>query len=104
MYLSYLLLRNFTEGGERTARFAAVYGVLGTLLIPLNYFVIDLFQGRAMHPENLSSGSLGEGMGMPFLLANVALFLVFAYCVLLRWEIEIRRARVDFADDEALPS
>jgi heme exporter protein C len=92
VYLSYLLLRSFTEGSERTARFAAVYGVLGTLLIPLNYFVIDMFQGRAMHPENLSRGSLGEGMGMPFLMGNLALFATFVYCVLLRWEVEIRRA------------
>jgi heme exporter protein C len=100
VYLSYLLLRNFTEGGERTARFAAVYGVLGTLLIPLNYFVIDLFQGRAMHPENLSSGSLGKGMGMPFLVANLAFFSTFVYCVLLRWEVEIRRAKVLAHEDE----
>jgi heme exporter protein C len=92
VYLSYLLLRSFTEGSERTARFAAVYGVLGTLLIPLNYFVIDLFQGRAMHPENLSRGSLGEGMGLPFLMGNLAFFAAFTYCVLLRWEVEIRRA------------
>jgi hypothetical protein len=67
--------------------------VLGTLLIPLNYFVIDLFQGRAMHPENLSSGSLGEGMGLPFLAGNLALFATFAYALLLRWEVEVRRAR-----------
>lgn len=93
VYLSYLLLRSFTEGAERTARFAAVYGVLGALLIPLNYFVIDLFQGRAMHPENLSRGSLGAGMGRPFLMANLAWFSAFVYCVLLRLEVEIRRAR-----------
>jgi heme exporter protein C len=92
VYLSYLLLRSFTEGSERTARFAAVYGVLGTLLIPLNYFVIDMFQGRAMHPENLSRGSLGAGMGMPFALGWIALSATFIYCVLLRWEVEIRRA------------
>ncbi len=101
VYLSYLLLRNFTEGGERTARFAAVYGVLGTLLIPLNYFVIDLFQGRAMHPENLGRGSLGDGMGMPFLMGNLALFTIFAYCVFLRWEIEIRRTHGHAREDEA---
>jgi heme exporter protein C len=94
VYASYLLLRGFTEGGARTARFAAIYGLLGTLLIPLNYFVIELFQGRAMHPENLSRGSLGAGMGWPFLLGNLTLFAAFAYCVLLRWEVEIRRARL----------
>jgi heme exporter protein C len=92
VYLSYLLLRSFTEGGARTARFASVYGIAGVFLIPLNYFVIDLFQGRAMHPENLSKGSLGAGMGLPFLVANVTLFAVFVYLMLLRWEIEAIRA------------
>jgi heme exporter protein C len=92
VYASYLLLRGFTEGGARTARFAAVYGLLGTLLIPLNYFVIELFQGRAMHPENLERGSLGDGMGWPFLCGNLTLFAAFAYCVLMRWELEMRRA------------
>ncbi|MEM7408906.1 MAG: cytochrome c biogenesis protein CcsA [Myxococcota bacterium] len=94
VYVSYLLLRSFTEGGERTARFAAIYGVAGTALIPLNYFVIDLAQGRSVHPENLESGSLGAGMGMPFLVANLAAFAVFVYLLLLRWEVEARRAGV----------
>jgi heme exporter protein C len=93
VYLSYLLLRSFTEGGARTARFASVYGIVGTLLIPLNYFVIDLFQGRALHPENLERGSLGAGMGLPFLVANLALFAIFVYFVLLRFEVEARRGR-----------
>ncbi len=92
VYLAYLLLRSFTEGSERTARFAAVYGVAGTLLIPLNYFVIELSGGRAQHPENLGRGSLGDGMGWPFLVANLAAFAAFAYLVALRWEVEIRRA------------
>ena len=33
VYLSYLLLRSFTEGSERTARFAAVYGIAGLAIV-----------------------------------------------------------------------
>jgi len=58
VYLAYLLLRSFSAGGERTARFAAVYGLVGVVLIPLNYYVIELFGGRSIHPENLERGSL----------------------------------------------
>ena len=61
----------------------------------------DLFQGRAMHPENLARGSLGEGMGRPFLMANLALFAAFVYCVLLRLEVEICRARAGAREREA---
>jgi heme exporter protein C len=93
VYLAYLLLRNFSEGGSRTARFAAVYGLVGAALIPLNYFVIEIFGGRGMHPENLERGSLGDGMGIPFLLGNLTLFVAFCWLVLVRWEVENLRAR-----------
>jgi heme exporter protein C len=92
VYLAYLLLRGFSEGGARTARFAAVYGLVGVALIPLNYFVIEIFGGRGMHPENLERGSLGEGMGLPFLVGNLTLFVAFCWLVLVRWEVENLRA------------
>jgi heme exporter protein C len=94
VYLAYLLLRSFTEGSERTARFAALYGVAGTALIPLNYFVIQLAEGRSVHPANLERGSLGAGMGLPFLVANLAAFTAFVWLVALRWEVEARRAQL----------
>ncbi len=91
IYLAYILLRSFSDAGARTARFAAVYGIMGVVLIPLNYYVIEIFDNRSMHPDNLQRGSLGDGMGMPFLFANLALFFVFAYLLLLRWEVESLR-------------
>jgi len=95
VYLAYLLLRSFSGNNPRTARFAAIYGILGLVLIPINYFVIEIFGGRSMHPENLERGSLGEGMGLPFLMGNLALALAFFYLLLLRWEVEAGRNRTD---------
>jgi len=92
IYLAYLLLRAFTEGSERTARFAAVYGLLGAVAIPLNYFAIRLFGGAAMHPENLERGSLGEGMGLPFALGMLAAAAAYVHLLLLRFDLEGRRA------------
>ena len=92
IYLAYLLLRSFTEGDERTARFASIYGILGVVLIPLNYWIIDLAGGRAQHPENIQSGSLGEGMGLPFLVGNLTLFFAFAYLLVLRLRVGLLRA------------
>jgi heme exporter protein C len=91
IYLAYLLLRAFTEGSERTARFAAVYGLLGAAAIPLNYFAIQLFGGAAMHPENLRRGSLGEGMGLPFALGMLAAAAAFVHLLALRIDLESRR-------------
>jgi heme exporter protein C len=93
VYLAYLVLRSFAGPGARTARFAAVYGIVGVLLIPLNYYVIEIFDDRSLHPDNLESGSLGEGMGLPFLMGNLTLFVAFVYFFLLRFEVEGLRMR-----------
>ena len=100
VYLSYLLLRSFTEGSDRTARFAAVYGILGTAAIPLNYFAIDLFGGAAMHPENLERGSLGAGMVWPFVFAVAAGIAAFVHLLLLRVDLAARRTAAELAARE----
>jgi heme exporter protein C len=92
IYLAYAVLRSFSEGGARTARFAAVYGIIGVLLIPLNYYVIEIFENRSIHPDNLERSSLGDGMGFPFLMGNLTLFVAFCWLFLLRFEVETLRA------------
>ncbi len=101
VYLAYLLLRSFTEGDERAARFASIYGLVGVALIPLNYWIIDLVGGRAQHPRNLSGGSLGEGMGLPFLVGNLTLFVAFVYLLVLRWRAGVLRGAREAIDLEA---
>jgi len=92
IYLAYLLLRSFTEGSERTARFAAVYGLVGLLAIPLNYYAIELAGGASMHPENLERGSLGAGMRLPFLMSVLTGLAAFAHLLSLRYDVETRRS------------
>ena len=99
VYLSYLLLRRFTEGSERTARFAAVYGIAGVAVIPLNYLAIDLAGGRSIHPENLGGGSLGAGMVLPFAAGIVTAIVAFSHLLLGR--IDIARLRAQLAQREA---
>jgi heme exporter protein C len=94
VYLAYLLLRSFTEGSERAARFAAVYGIAGLAVIPLNYFALELAGGRSIHPENLQRGSLGAGMGWPFALGAIVCLVAFAHLLARRVEIESLRGAV----------
>jgi heme exporter protein C len=95
IYLAYLLLRSFTEGSARTARFAAVYGIVGLLAIPLNYYAIEIFGGAAMHPDNLERGSLGAGMGSPFLLGVLTGLAAYLHLLLLRSDLESLRSSVE---------
>jgi heme exporter protein C len=101
IYLAYLLLRSFTEGSERTARFAAVYGIVGILAIPLNYYAIELFGGAAMHPDNLERDSLGAGMRLPFALGVVTGLVALAHLVVLRVDLERRRLLVGPLEGDA---
>ena len=100
VYLAYLLLRSFTEGDERTARLASIYGIVGVVLIPLNYWIIDLVGGRTQHPQNIQGGSLGVGMGLPFLVGNLTLFFAFAYLLVLRWRLGVLEAESETLDYE----
>jgi heme exporter protein C len=99
VYLSYLLLRSFTEGSDRKARFAAIYGIAGSLVIPLNYFAIDLAGGRSIHPENLEGASLGAGMVLPFAAGIVTAIVAFSHLLLGR--IDIARLRAQLAERDA---
>ncbi|MEE2679121.1 MAG: cytochrome c biogenesis protein CcsA [Myxococcota bacterium] len=94
IYLAYLMLRSFTEGSERTARFAAVYGILALAAIPLNYYAIDLFGGAAMHPENLERDSLGAGMRLPFAASVLTGLIALWHLVTVRQDIARRHAEV----------
>jgi len=104
VYVSYLLLRSFTEGSERAARFSAVFAILGLLVIPLNYFAIDLAGGRTVHPENLGRGSLGAGMGAPFALGMLTAVAAFAHLLVRRLEVGALRGELDRLDAEAARS
>jgi heme exporter protein C len=100
VYLAYLLLRSFTEGNTRTARFAAVYGIAGLGAVPLNYFAIELFGGAAMHPDNLERGSLGEGMGWPFVAGILACAAAFVHLVIARIDLENHRIEAEEMEQE----
>lgn len=100
VYLAYLLLRSFSEGSDRAARFAAVYGIAGLAVIPLNYFAVKLAGGRSMHPENLEPGSLGDGMGWPFLLGVLVALTAFVHLLARRVEVEGLRQRAAAHDLE----
>jgi heme exporter protein C len=99
VYVAYILLRSFTEGSERAARFSAVYAIIGLVLIPLNYFAIDMAAGRSIHPENLGGDSLGSGMGMPFLVGMVTALLAVAFLLVRR--LEVAELRAEEAEQEA---
>jgi heme exporter protein C len=91
IYLAYGMLRATIESPEQKARFAAVYGIVAFVTVPLSWFAIRWW--RTIHPDILTSG---EGMVitprmMHTLLASLAAFTLL-YATLLRQRMQLERA------------
>ena len=76
IYVAYLLLRMYVEEPELRARFAAVLGIVGFLLVPFVYFSVHLWGG--LHPKNvLRRESLDPTMGRVFLFSAMTFVVLF---------------------------
>jgi len=91
IYAGYLMLRRMADGDETILRYAAVLGIVGSLDIPLLILAIRLWRG--IHPAVMISDDPNAGIKDPFmvwtfLVAMVALGLLFAWLVWLRVRYE----------------
>ncbi len=94
IYVAYLFLRAFAFGSDAARTFASVYGILGTVLIPLVYYAVDLARGRALHPSNPAREGLPEAMVLPLAVGLGAFLLVFVYLTLRRFEVAHLESRL----------
>ena len=91
LYVAYVMLRGSVASPEREARFAAVYGIMAFVTVPLSWFAIRWW--RTIHPQVVS----GEGMAMTqrmvqTLLTSIGVFTL-VYVTLLRQRIRLALAQ-----------
>ncbi len=82
IYVAYMMLRQGIEDPDRRARFAAVYGIVGFISVPITYFSIMWW--RTIHPVVFGSASdaaKGTFSMTPHMLVTF-LFSLFAFTVL----------------------
>jgi heme exporter protein C len=101
IYVAYVMLRQGIEDPQRRARFAAVYGIIGVMSVPLTFFSIRWW--RTIHPVIIGNGSASSQGGFDmtphmlqtFLFANLA--FMFLYVALLANRVRLERlgARVE---------
>jgi heme exporter protein C len=99
IYVSYLLLRRFSDGSQ-TPILAAVLAIFGALDVPLVYFSIWFF--RTQHPQPVigNGGSLDPSMRLPFWM-NVLAFSCFgALLCWARYRVELMQRQVTEAEAE----
>ena len=101
VYLAYLMLRKSLEDPDKRARFAAVFGILGFVSVPLSFLSIRLW--RSAHPlmfggnSGGSGGSGLEGTALQLTLAVnfIAYILLFAALFAVKVENENMQEAVD---------
>ncbi len=88
----YLLLRGWIDYPLRRARLAAFAGILGAVVVPINY--MSAYWWRTLHPEPTviapDSPGLPPAMAHTLIAAVVALLLVWGW--MLWWQLAIERA------------
>lgn len=78
LYLGYLVLRGAVDDREARARYSAVVGILGALLIPFIHLSVYLF--RTQHPTPIVANP--TGIQMPAVMIKTLFFSLGAFTVL----------------------
>jgi heme exporter protein C len=84
IYVGYLLLRSIAGEGERRARFAAVYGIIGWIDVPIVF--LSIWWWRTIHPRILTGGgfAMDSSMVAALVVSLVAFTLLYACLLVLR--------------------
>jgi heme exporter protein C len=97
IYAGYLVLRGAVTEPEQRARYSAVLGILGALLIPFIHMSVYLF--RTLHPMPIvlkpDRPSLPPEMLRTLLFSFAAFFLVYVALLRARYRLAVDRARLD---------
>jgi heme exporter protein C len=93
IYVGYLMLRSSVEDPARRARFAAVYGIVAFVSVPINFIAIRLW--RTQHPLMFGSeqGGLSPNMMFAFFFCLIA-FTVW-YVTLMWHRIRLEQMQDD---------
>ena len=73
MYIGYLMLRSAVDNPAQRARFAAVYGIISFISVPVNFMAIRWW--RDIHPS--VTGSASDGSGGFDMSPNMTIALMF---------------------------
>ncbi|MBX3173606.1 MAG: cytochrome c biogenesis protein CcsA [Gemmatimonadaceae bacterium] len=90
LYLGYLVLRGAVDDRTARARYSAVVGILGALLIPFIHLSVYLF--RTQHPMPIVANP--TGIQMPASMTTTLFLALFAFTVLY---VALVRARMALA-------
>jgi heme exporter protein C len=103
IYVSYIVLRGAVESPDMRARYSAVLGILGALLIPFIHLSVYLF--ATMHPKPIigkpSAPSLPNEMLLTFFISFISFTLLYLAFVRSRYQYAVERDAILRTADDA---
>lgn len=88
----YLLLRGWIDDPRRRGRLSAYVGILGAVIVPVNY--MSAYWWRTLHPQPsvIAPDSPGLPAAMTYTLIGAALAVMLVWGLMLWWQLAIERA------------
>lgn len=103
MYVAYLMLRSGIENPEQRARFASVYGIIGSLTVPLNFLVSRVLQ--SIHPAvfgpSVNAAQQGD-FGVSFDRTLILIFSLATFTLIYIFLARTRTAQLQREDELTL--
>lgn len=89
VYVGYLMLRGYIDEREQKRRIAAVVGIVGAVVVPINY--LSVFWWRTLHPQSTIVVAGGGGLEPAMLQTLIVSFFAFIllFGLLLRLQVRL---------------
>lgn len=90
IFVGYLVLRHVMENPITTARYAAVYGIIGSIDVPIVHYAIKLW-GKVMHPVVTGGGEdagLAPEMMLTLKVCILSFLVIFTAMYLIRFRVD----------------
>ena len=100
MYIGYFILRSALEDDKR-GRYSAVLGIIAYLDVPIVYYAVDIWQG-GLHPDRGTKWSLETTMQQTWMVALLALILLFTCLLIVRYQMKKAQARYEIIQQKYL--
>jgi len=103
IFVAYFMLRSYLPDREKRAKLCSVFGLLGMVDVPINYFAIYMF--RTQHPQPVVSpggGGVDPDMGKTLLISFIAVTLLYIYVFMRRLALAKIEEEVDYLSQVVL--
>jgi len=100
LYVAYLLLRRSVGEQEKRARFAAVFGIVAFVSVPINFMAIRWW--RTIHPIVLKASGmeLSPNMRVAMFVSIIAFTVLYTLLMQLRTAIDNSKEELEVLKDE----